>query len=231
MKILAIVPARSGSKGIRNKNMTNFLGKPLIFHTLNILKKLNNIVYPFVSTDSKRIIKYSKKIGFDQSYLRPKRLSSDKSNVVDAVLHGLNWFKKKNIKFDYVLLLEPTSPNRNIDKLKKIIKKALHLKLDSSASASKLPFHPSESIYFKNKSWKFIKKNKKTIFRRQEFDKNYYFIDGNFYLCKTSFIEKYKQFIIENKTFIFVNNSSYPIDINNNLDLKIAEVVMSNEKK
>ena len=82
----------------------------------------------------------------------------------------------------------------------------------------------------KKKKWKFITKNKKTIFRRQEFDKNYYFIDGNFYLCKTAFIKKYKQFIIENKTFIFKNNSSYPIDINNNLDLKIAEVVMSNEK-
>ena len=114
MKILAIVPARSGSKGIKNKNITNFLGKPLIFHTLNILKKLNNIVYPLVSTDSKRIIKYSKKIGFDQSYLRPKRLSLDKSNVVDAVLHALNWLKKKNMKFDYVLLLEPTSPNNKI---------------------------------------------------------------------------------------------------------------------
>ena len=157
MKILAIVPARSGSKGIKNKNITNFLGKPLIFHTLNILKKLNNIVYPLVSTDSKRIIKYSKKIGFDQSYLRPKRLSLDKSNVVDAVLHALNWLKK-NMKFDYVLLLEPTSPNRNIKRIKKNIKKVLHLNLDSSASASKLPFHPSESIYFKKKKMEIYNK-------------------------------------------------------------------------
>ena len=231
MKILAMVPARSGSKGIKNKNMTNFLGKPLIFYTLNILKKLDNIVYPIVSTDSKKIIKYSKKIGIDVSYLRPKRLSLDNSNVIDAVLHCLNWFKKKNMNFDYVLLLEPTSPNRNVKQLKKNIKKFLNLNLESSASASKLPFHPSESIYFKNKNWKFIKKNKKKIFRRQEFDKNYYFIDGNFYLCKTSFIKKYNKFIVENKTFMFTDNTSYPIDINNDLDLKIAEVIMSNEKK
>ena len=106
MSILAIVPARSGSR-YKEQKYYKFSWKTNISY-FDILK-LNNIVYPLVSTDSKRIIKYSKKIGFDQSYLRPKRLSLDKSNVVDAVLHALNWLKKKNMKFDYVLLLKPTS--------------------------------------------------------------------------------------------------------------------------
>ena len=231
MKVLAVVPARSGSKGIKNKNLTKFLGKPLIFYTLNILNKLNDTVYPFISTDSKKILNYTKKLGFNQSYLRPKNLSLDKSNVVYAVLDGINYLKKKKLNFDYVLLLEPTSPKRDFKNLKKIIKKVVNSNLESCASVCRLPFHPSESVFFKNGRWKFIKKNNENIFRRQQFNKNYYFIDGNFYLRKVSFLKKYKKFIKEDKTSLIINNLNYPIDINNYLDLKIAETIIKNEKK
>ena len=72
MKILAFVPARGGSKSIKNKNMVLLNRKPLIFYTLNILKKLKKNTIPFISTDNKKIKKYCEKMGFKNNYIRPK---------------------------------------------------------------------------------------------------------------------------------------------------------------
>tara|TARA_B100000787_G_C16193829_1_gene299296 strand:- start:2377 stop:3069 length:693 start_codon:yes stop_codon:yes gene_type:complete len=230
MNILAIMPARSGSKGIKNKNLHKFLGKPLVFYTLKVLKQLDHLVYPFVSTDSKRIYDYAKKFGIFDNYKRPKKISKDNSNVVDAVFDALNWLKKKQINFEYILLLQPTSPKRNIKELIRMINYVKNNNITSSATACRLPFHPTESVFIKDNKWKYLKKSKKDIYRRQDFDQNYYFIDGSFYMCKVDFLKKNKSFIKENNTHIFKNNSSFPVDINNRLDLKIAEVIFKSDK-
>ena len=129
----------------------------------------------FISTDSKLILNYSKKFGYNQTYLRPKKLSLDKSNVVDAVLHSIKWLEHKKLHFDYVLLLEPTSPIRNLKKLIKIINKVLDQDIESSASISKLPFHPNETIFKKNKKWQFVKKSKKKSISKTEFRSKLFF--------------------------------------------------------
>ena len=121
MKILSIIPARSGSKGIKNKNMTKFLGQPLIKRTIEFSKKLPNTT-TFVSTDSLKILKYAQKNNIKFDYLRPKKLSKDNSNIIDAISHALQWFLNKNISFDYLLLLQPTSPIRDFSEIKKIIR-------------------------------------------------------------------------------------------------------------
>ena len=82
MKILAFVPARSGSKSIKNKNMVKLKGRPLIYYTLNILSKVKKNTFSFVSTDDKKIKNYCKKMGFKNNYLRPKNLSGDKSKIM-----------------------------------------------------------------------------------------------------------------------------------------------------
>ena len=164
MKILGIIPARSGSRELKNKNLRKLNGKPLIYYTLNSLIKLKNIVYPFISTDSKLILDYSKRFGLKQDYLRPKKLSTAKSNVVDAVLHAIRWFEKKKIFFDYILLLEPTSPKRDIKYLKKIIDKVISKNIPSSASICKLKTHPFETVYLNDRKWRYLKKSKKKNF-------------------------------------------------------------------
>ena len=230
MKILAIVPARDGSKGLRNKNMSKFLGKPLIYYSIKFMKKLKGI-YPFISTDSKKILEFSRKFGFKDSYLRPKNLASDTSNVVDAIIDSINYLEKKNLNFEYVLLLQPTSPLRNIKQITKWIKCVKKNDISSSASAYRIPYHPSETLKFKKKKWNFLTKNKSGVYRRQDYDKNYFFIDGSFYMCKVDTLKKNKSFLTENKTHIFKVNSEYPIDINNSLDLKIAEIIYRNEAR
>ena len=94
MKILAFIPARAGSKGIKNKNLINFGGKPLIFSTIKFCKKLKNIT-TFVSTDSKKILSYAKSKGIKYDYLRPKKLATDQSEVINSIFHALSWFKEK----------------------------------------------------------------------------------------------------------------------------------------
>ena len=95
MKILAFIPARAKSNRIKNKNMTLLNKKPLIYYTLNILKKIKKDVFPFVSTDSKKIKKYCEKFGFQNEYLRPKYLSEDNSSMLKTLNHAIKWLKIK----------------------------------------------------------------------------------------------------------------------------------------
>jgi len=114
MNYLIFVPARKGSKGILNKNLTLLKDKPLLYYTFSFIKKIKNIDKEiFVSTDSRRILKYSKSNGFKYNYLRPKKLSQDNSLVQYAIIDSLEWLKKNyDKKFDAVILLQPTSPIR-----------------------------------------------------------------------------------------------------------------------
>ena len=222
MKILAFVPARGGSKSIKNKNMVLLNRKPLIFYTLNILKKLKKNTTPFISTDNKKIKKYCEKMGFKNNYVRPKNLSKDKSNIVDAIKHALNWFENKKIFFDTVLLLQPTTPLRDLNELKSAINFFKKKKLKSLVSVTKMKEHPYECMkFFKNK-WSYLVKNPSMGKGRQSYKKNFYFIDGAFYFVDVKFLIKNKKFVHPNHTKIFVQKNTYPIDIDNKDDLLVS---------
>jgi len=115
-KILTIIPARGGSKGLPKKNIKLLLGRPLIAYTI---KQALNSRFPdkvIVSTDSKEIAKISKKYGAEVPFLRPKKFAQDTSPSIDVIIHALDWLKKKRKeKFDILVLLEPTSPLRKDD--------------------------------------------------------------------------------------------------------------------
>ena len=224
MKILAFIPARAGSKGIKNKNLVNFRGKPLIFSTIKFCKKLKNIT-TFVSTDSKKILSYAKSKGIKYDYLRPKKLSTDKSKVINSILHALKWFQKRKIFFDAVIMLQPTTPIRNLTEIGKMIKIFKRKNLKSIISATRMKEHPYECIKTKENKWNFIvKKDKKKSKRRQDYPKNFFFIDGSVYLAKVSFLKKYRTFINNKYTKIF-KSSQYPgVDIDEKIDLRIANL-------
>ena len=94
MKILGIIPARKGSKGIKNKNIKKFAGKPLIYWTIKVALK-SNLDKVMVSTDSDTIIKYSKNYGAEVPFKRPSSISQDKSKTIDVIKHTINFYKKK----------------------------------------------------------------------------------------------------------------------------------------
>ena len=121
MKILILITARAGSKRIAKKNKKLLGKKPLIFWTLKVAKKIENICDILVSTDDNEIAIFSKKNGALVPWLRPKKISSDKSSSAQAALHAIKWYENKLKKIDCLLLLQPTSPFRNVVRINNVI--------------------------------------------------------------------------------------------------------------
>ena len=108
-KILALIPARGGSKGLPGKNIKSLAGSPLISYSITEAKKSKYIDNVFVSTDSDEIAQVAKVYGAEIPFLRPAHLAQDNSKGVDVVLHTIEWLKNSQYdKFDYILLLQPT---------------------------------------------------------------------------------------------------------------------------
>ncbi len=234
MNILGFIPARKGSKGIPGKNFTKLNGHPLIKYTLDVLTKLKKKtrISIFISTNDEKIKRYCKAKGFKVNYNRPKKLSTSKSNIVDTVLHGLEWYENRiSNKVDAILLLQPTSPIRKVDEITKAINYFKKNRIESLASVSPVKEHPFEIIEEqKNNKWRFIKKPKKKVIRRQEFSKDFYFVDGNFYLVRRNFLKNKKTFLKENFTKLFKLKRNWPVDIDNLEDLSVASALLRNKK-
>lgn len=222
MKLLTIVPARAGSKGIKNKNFINFLGKPLIEHSLGFAKKIKNNKI-LISSDYKNIKRYEKKFQTISGYIRPKKLSKDNTLLNQTLNHAVNWVLKRNdIIFDYILILQPTSPIRLFGDFKKILSYTKKKKLKSVCSVVKVKHHPEEYLKKVNKNkWSYLIKPKRA--QRQNYG-NYYFIDGSFYLIKKNFFIKNKKILTKNSHY-FPLSIGYPVDLDDPIDLKIAEAV------
>jgi CMP-N,N'-diacetyllegionaminic acid synthase len=121
-KILALIPCRSGSKGIKDKNIIDIFGRPLVYYTILFAKSCNFIDKIVLSTDSKKYKKISEELGLKVKFLRPKKISKDDSLDISFIKHAINYLKKKeNYKPDYILHLRPTNPLRKIKDLKKIL--------------------------------------------------------------------------------------------------------------
>ena len=129
IKILGLIPARSGSKRIPRKNIMPLNGKPLIAYTIETAKKSKYINKVLVSTDSKEIASVARRYGAEVSFLRPKSISQDDSTEMQFLEHALEWFLEyENYEPDLIVLLYPTSPFRkpeSIDKAVEEIKKKL----------------------------------------------------------------------------------------------------------
>ena len=126
MKIIAVIPARSGSKGVKNKNIKKIKGIPLLEFSVYAAEKSMEKGYIsdiLVSTDSKDYLDLVSKYNIIKGYLRPANLATDKSPTIDSVIHGLNWLRDEKGKiFDAVMILQPTSPFRTPDHIKEAIR-------------------------------------------------------------------------------------------------------------
>lgn len=222
MKILAIIPARLGSKGIKEKNIIDFDGKPLIYWTIDVALKCKFIDKVIVSTDSLKIKKISEKYGALVPFLRPSRLSGDKSKTLSAIRYTLRKLEKdENYFCDYVITLQPTSPLREKKNLDEAIKKILEDKsADSLVSCINVPhnFLPESlmkyrGIYIKSLSAGF------SYARRQD-KKNLLARNGAaIYITKKNRIDKY---LLGGKILPYLMEYKNSIDIDTKEDLEIA---------
>ena len=162
-KILAIIPARGGSKGIKNKNIKLMNGKPLIYYTIKAALKSKLINRVIVSTDSTVIVKKSKNFGAEVPFLRPKKFSHNTSPAIVVIEHALKYLKdNEGYMPDAIIYLQPTSPLRaEIDITKAITLFNKDKKADSLVSVTEVPhnFHPIKLMSLKNKYLKPYLKN------------------------------------------------------------------------
>lgn len=198
--ILAIVTARGGSKGLPEKNIKKLMGKPLIGWTLDSAKKCEYIDEIFVSTDSSEIAEVCKKFGIVVPFLRPSELASDTASSVDVVQHVISQFENINKYFDYILLLEPTSPLRKKNDLKNVIEKIVsNFNADGLITVGEIHMeHPMivKKLINEEKIIPYIADVEK-ITQRQQADKAY-FPYGVAYIIKTKIFKEKKSFYTDN---------------------------------
>ena len=153
MKILVLIPARSGSKSIQDKNIVSYKGKPLMAHSILSAKKLKKIDRIIVSTDSKKYKKIAESYGAEVPFLRPKKFSSSKSLDIEFMKHCFTFLKNEDYLPDLIVLFRPTTPNRCIRVLNKGVDYFLKnsKKYDSMRSVSIFNQPPHKMFQIKNK--------------------------------------------------------------------------------
>lgn len=191
MKILGLIPARGGSKGVPRKNIKLLNNKPLIQYTSTIALQSTLLDKVIVSTDDNEILNLSKELGLEIPFKRPSNLAIDSSPTLPVVLHALDFYESKGIIFDAVCLLQITSPFRTVDFLDKAISKFIESKADSLISVQEIPheFNPHWAfVEDENNYLKVATGEKNIIPRRQELPSSF-FRDGSIYITKTEVLK------------------------------------------
>ncbi|QQG42896.1 MAG: acylneuraminate cytidylyltransferase family protein [Candidatus Giovannonibacteria bacterium] len=229
-KLLAIIPARGGSKRIPNKNIRNFFGKPLIAHTILQAKENSFIDRVVVDTDSQKIAAIARRCGAEVPFLRPKRLAADKASVNDSAVYFLKRLKKEEgYEPEYVMFLHTTSPLRE----QKDIHECWEFMKKSGATTvlTVCPTHPR--LYYLGAKNKIILANSpgdKLPSNVQQWRKAY-ILNGCFvYIVKTSALLKEKD-IFTSDTRAVVCDRWRSVDLDNPEDWVLAELLYKNRKK
>tara|TARA_B100000965_G_C19324974_1_gene640397 strand:+ start:66 stop:758 length:693 start_codon:yes stop_codon:yes gene_type:complete len=222
VKILGIIPARKGSKGIKNKNIINLGNMPLIEYTFSFTANVNKIDKIILSTDSDEIIKIAERYThIDIPFTRPDYLCTDEANVSDVAIHALDECNKiYKTEYTHIALFQPTSPFRIKKEIDDSINELIKNEYDSIFSVNEVIHHPSEYITINDDKFNLILPPKSDSEQRQLYD-SVYFINGSFYMCSVDFLKKNKSFLTANsKPIIFSKNSSF--DIDDDFDLMLA---------
>lgn len=226
MKNIAIIPARSGSKGLKDKNIKLLNGKPLIVYTIEAA--INSEVFDniIVSTDSEKYAEISKNSGANVPFLRPDYLSDDKATSTDVIIHALESLKNIGQEYDNFMLLQPTSPLRTYEDIINSVKIMIEKKANAVISVCESEHSPLYvNTLDKTLSMEgFLPKGIST--RRQDLPKHYR-INGAIYLCKIDYFLKYRDFY-KDGSYAYIMENINSIDIDNQLDFIIAEAIINN---
>lgn len=227
-KVLAVIPARSKSKRIANKNIRNFLGKPLIAYAIGQALRLPFIDRVVVDTDSKKIATVAKRFGAEVPFLRPERLARGRSVLVDSLLHLLQRLKKEERYVPtYILILQATSPLRELDD----IKKCWRLMRDSAATTvlTVCPTHPKLYHLRGKNDLILVNGSEAASNNTQEWEPGYV-LNGCFaYIVKVAALQREKR-VITKRTKAVVCDKWRSIDLDTPADWVLAELLYKNRK-
>ncbi|MFM2242482.1 MAG: hypothetical protein RLZ97_1337 [Verrucomicrobiota bacterium] len=225
--VLTLIPARGGSKGLLGKNTRPFLGKPLIAHTIDAARDSGVAGRIVVSTDDAEIARVSAESGADVPFLRPAEIAGDAAPVLAAALHALDWFTTyEGWKAEWLLLLQPTSPLRTADDIRRAFEIARSENTDAVLAVSETKSHPFwvKTLLLSGHLQPFIA-DQKAPARRQELPPAYA-INGLLYLVRTSTLREEGAFCPTNTRPLLIP-SIRAFDIDSEEDFLIAEFASS----
>ncbi len=227
MKRIAIIPARSGSKGIKDKNITTLLGKPLIAYTIESALQSGMFDKVFVSTDSPLYADISMKYGADASFLRSKKNSTDTAGSWDAVREVILHFEERGTFYDEVMLLQPTSPLRSSDDVKKAVQMMTEKQAESVVSVTETDHSPLWcDILPEDCSMDHFAENEYSELPRQMLPK-YYRQNGAIYLVTRKELDRNPMF--RSKAYGYIMPKERSVDIDDKLDFLVAETILRNQ--
>ena len=226
MRTLVVIPARSGSKGLPDKNIKVLNGKPLIHYSIEVAQQIFNNEDICVSTDSDKYIKVAENTGLRIPFVRPETLSTDNATTQDVLLHCLDFYEQKGVFYDYILLLQPTSPFREKKHLEDILMEN-NEDCDMIVSVKETDSNPYYVLLEENEEGYLKKLMKGEFTRRQDCPKVYEY-NGSMYLIRVSSM---KEKLISSFTKIkkYEMHSKYSLDIDSEIDFKLAEVLLDYE--
>jgi N-acylneuraminate cytidylyltransferase len=222
-KIIAIIPARGGSKGISRKNIKSLAGKPLIAYSIEAALKSKYINSVVVSTEDEEIAKISEKCGAEVIE-RPEELAKDETPTIEVIFHVLEILRMKNRTPDIVVLLQPTSPLRDAEDSDSAIKLFLDSGCESVVSVCEVEHSPYWSFKIVDGYLKSLFDERYLRMRRQDLER-VYVPNGAIYVSKPQTLYKYKSFYCNHITPLIMP-IEISVDIDNEIDFMLAELLM-----
>lgn len=228
---LAIIPARGGSKRLPGKNVRLLAGKPLVNWSVEAALSSKYVDEVLVSTDSTEVVEAARAVGVSVPFVRPVELSSDTASSSDVIQHALDFYRNEQGKiFDYVILLQPTSPLRTAEDIDSAIELLSQKKADAVISVCPMEHSPlwsnilPEDLSLGN----FLRSEVQGV-RSQDLP-TYYRINGAIYICDMKRFTSEKTLFLKENIFAFVMSSEKSVDIDTLTDFALAEVLISKSR-
>ncbi len=226
-KILALIPARGGSKGIKDKNIYPINGKPLVAYAIEAARGSRYLDYIMVSTDSEKIVAVAKEYGASVPFMRDALLASDTSKTIDAVVDVINRLVDMGEEYDVLVLLQPTSPLRTTKDIDGAIEMFFDNGEKSLLSVSEVNDNPVLIRRLENNMAVPILDRPSTV-RRQDFEK-FYRVNGAIYINLVNEIDSNTSF--NDNTVGFVMEKSHSVDIDTPEDVLSVEQILQRKEK
>lgn len=226
MKILAIVPARGGSKRLPGKNIKVLNGKPLIQWSIESALGIDEISRVMVSTDCQEIADIALKSGAEVPFIRPDDLATDTSSSSDVIRHALDYYKQQGEAFDFILLLQPTSPIRNSKHNIQAIDLLRSKQADAIVSVCECEHSPlwANTLPEDMSMEQFIKADIKNT-RSQDLPA-FYRLNGAIYLAKVSRFYEESTLFLSSNIYAYKMDNQSSVDIDHELDFLLAETIL-----
>lgn len=228
MSSIAIIPARSGSKGLKDKNVIELCGRPLIDYTIRAALDSNCFDTVMVSTDSEKYAEIARKCGADVPFLRSETTSSDTAGSWDAVREVLTKYSEKSKNFDYVALLQPTSPLRDKYDIINAYNILGRKDVTNVVSVTEVD-HPVQWCFPLDEtgSLSTFADSPYSMMRRQDLEKNYH-ENGAIYIVDAKRIMESDYNLYKDNCFAYKMPRERSIDIDEKIDLIIAKFMIEN---